>query len=271
MFDRYLDRWNLIPDGMPIITRSSRLLPVRRGGVPAMLKIAVEAEERRGGALMVWWAGEGAARVLAHEGEALLMERAMGERSLIEMARHGRDEEACRIICSVAGRLHDHRGRPAHELIPLSRWFAALEPAAARYGGTLGRCAAMARALLGAPRDAVVLHGDIHHGNILDAGDRGWLAVDPKGLAGERGFDFANIFCNPDRRVAAAPGRLARQASVVAEAAGLDRERLLGWALAWAGLSAAWFIEDGMSPDVPLEVAEIAAAELGLSSPPPGP
>jgi streptomycin 6-kinase len=58
MFDDYLTRWNLTPDGEPITTRSSRLLPVHRDGVPAMLKIAVEAEEKWGPALMVWWGGE---------------------------------------------------------------------------------------------------------------------------------------------------------------------------------------------------------------------
>jgi streptomycin 6-kinase len=42
MFDHYLARWGLTPDGEPIITRNSRLLPVRRGETPAMLKIAVE-------------------------------------------------------------------------------------------------------------------------------------------------------------------------------------------------------------------------------------
>lgn len=65
-----------------------------------MLKIAVEAEERWGAALMVWWGGEGAVRVLAHEGEALLLERASGEDSLVEMSRNGRDDEASRIICT---------------------------------------------------------------------------------------------------------------------------------------------------------------------------
>jgi len=36
-------------------------------------------------------------------------------------------------------------------------------------------------------------------------GPRGWLAIDPKGLCGERGFDFVNIFCNPDFALATAP------------------------------------------------------------------
>ena len=41
-------------------------------------------------------------------------------------------------------------------------------------------------ALAGEPHEIGVLHGDIHHGNILDFGARGWLAIDPKRLQGER-------------------------------------------------------------------------------------
>ena len=63
IFDDHLARWHLTPDGEPIATRSSDLLPVRRAGAPAMLKIAREAEERWGGLLMRWWGGDGAARV----------------------------------------------------------------------------------------------------------------------------------------------------------------------------------------------------------------
>ena len=48
MVDEYLARWNLTPDGEPLITRTSILLPVRSEDGPAMLKIATEAEERRG-------------------------------------------------------------------------------------------------------------------------------------------------------------------------------------------------------------------------------
>lgn len=95
---------------------------------------------------------------------------------------------------------------------------------------------------------------------------RGWLAIDPKRLLGERAFDFANIFCNPDLETASAPGRLARQATVVALAAGLDRRRLLRWILAYAGLSAAWSMgTSDEDPDLALLIAELAAAELTKS------
>ena len=264
MFQDYLARWQLIPDGEPIATPTSHLLPVIHNNAPAMLKIALEAEEKNGGALMAWWNGGGAARVLAHDGDAVLLERATGTQSLSEMARSGRDDDACRILCGVVARLHAPRDRPAPALTPLTRWFRELAPAARLHGGILTHCAETAQELLAHPQDEVILHGDIHHGNILDFGGRGWLAIDPKGLFGERGFDYANMFCNPDGDTATASSRLARRTDVIASAAGLDRQRLLQWVLAWSGLSAVWMLGDGEAPDHTLEIASQAAAELGI-------
>ena len=260
----YVTLWELIPDGEEIITNTSKLLPVSYNGIPAMLKIAKVSEERRGGQLMLWWDGEGAARILAHEGDAFLMERAVGQQSLISMARYDQDDEASRIICAVVARLHvvAKKTLPA-TLVPLSTWFNALYLAEAQHGGVLKHAAATVRELLNAPQDNTVLHGDIHHGNVLDFGERGWLAIDPKGLMGERAFDFANIFCNPSFEIATKPGRLERQATIVAEAAGLDRTRLLQWILAYAGLSIAWHLEDGTNPDTALAIAKIAMTTLG--------
>lgn len=269
MFDPYLSRWNLIPDGVPITTHTSRLLPVRHSSSGAMLRLSFNQEERWGGALMEWWDGDGAARVLARDDNALLLERAEGVRSLAEMARDGRDDEACRILCAVAERLHAPRLTPLPELLPLRELFEELGPAASAHGGILTRCHQTAEALLAAPRDVTVLHGDLHHGNVLDFGHRGWLAIDPKGVVGERGFDFANIFTNPDLDdpscpVATRPGVFASRLQAVAEAARLDRQRLMNWILAWTGLSAAWFFSDGQPQmaAIDLRVAELAAAEL---------
>jgi streptomycin 6-kinase len=49
---------------------------------------------------------------------------------------------------------------------------------------------------------------------------------------------------------------------VVTEAARLERKRLLQWILAWAGLSAAWFLSDGVPPETDFAVAELAATAL---------
>lgn len=262
MLEPYLDRWSLAPDGEPIATHSSDLFPVRYRGAPAMLKIARGDEERRGAALMIWWDGSGAARVLAHDGNVILLERATGSRSLANMAHSGHDDEASRVICDVAAKLHASRPAPPLRLIALPDWFAELPLATATHGGIFTQAAAIARELLAAPQDTCVLHGDLHHGNVLDFGARGWLAIDPKGLIGERGFDFANIFCNPDLDVATRPGRLARQAGVIAEAARLERARLLRWIVAYAGLSAAWTIGEGGDATLALTVAALAAAEI---------
>ena len=249
MFEVYLTRWGLIPNGAPIATHAARLLPVMKNGRPAMLRLSHAADERLSGVLMEWWGGDGAARVLARDGDALLMECATGPASLGDMARSGQDDEACRIICAAATRLHAPRPKPLPELTPLKEWFSGLWPAADHHGGILARSAETARALLADPREVGALHGDLHHGNVLDFGARGWLAIDPKHLIGERGFDFANIFINPDlaeptRPVATQPGRFVRRLDVVAAASGLERRRLLSWVLAWAGLSASWSLAE---------------------------
>ena len=135
MFEEYLYRWGLTPDGQPIVTRTSRLLPVRREGAPAMLKVAMDDEERVGGMLMVWWEGRGAAPILTCDNAAILLERADGKASLTEMARLGQDEDASRIICAVLAQLHTPKTKPLPRLLPLTEWFAELESAAAAHGG----------------------------------------------------------------------------------------------------------------------------------------
>ncbi|UGA46894.1 hypothetical protein HU230_0012955 [Bradyrhizobium quebecense] len=55
MFEPYLSAWSLVPDGDPIVTHAARLLPVRRHGEPAMLKLSNEPDERLGAIVMEWW------------------------------------------------------------------------------------------------------------------------------------------------------------------------------------------------------------------------
>jgi streptomycin 6-kinase len=261
-FDNYIDNWRLTPEGNPIVTRTSRLLPVRSQGMAAMLKVAVDAEEELGNELMVWWDGQGVPLVLARQDKAILLERAQQGGSLADLVRNSRDDEATRIICDVVKQLHLPRSQPIPTLVPLSEWFGELWPAAETYSGILSLSAATAHELLAAPREIGVLHGDIHHDNVLHFGKRGWLAIDPKGLIGERGFDYANLFCNPDHQTATDPAHFGRRVELVTEMACLDRKRLLEWILAWGGLSAAWKINDHIAPETPLRVSELAAAEL---------
>ncbi len=124
----------------------------------------------------------------------------------------------------------------------------------------------IARRLLDSPIDQVVLHGDLHHGNVLDSGGRGWLVIDPKALSGERTFDFVNILRNPDVPTSLRPGRFARQIDLISEAAGLDRRRFLEWTVAFTGLSAAWIYGDGDEPDHDLAINALAVDLLAADS-----
>ena len=258
-----IHRWGLIEDGLPFQTSTSVLQRVRiKDGAFAFLKVTLCEEERRGAALLRWWGGEGAVRVLALHRNAVLLECACGGRSLAKMVQAGEDDEASRIICHVAARLHSQAATDLPELMPLSQCFHSLALAVATRGGVFQELSAIAGSLLATPRQVVVLHGDLHHENVLDAGVRGWLCIDPKGYFGERGFDHANIFCNPDYHTATQPERFERRVNIVAEAAQLEHHRLLSWIAAWAGLSAAWHLEDGGNADTALAVAALALCAL---------
>ncbi|MBD9677215.1 3'-kinase [Pseudomonas sp. PDM18] len=265
-FQHVFSLWRLRAEGEPIITPSSHLLPVRWQGRSAMLKRALDIDERLGSKVLDWWDGDGAALVYAYDGDTILMERAEGSQSLMHMALNGEDDEASRIVCDVVRKLHQPREKPLPEVIGLREWFRDLAPAAVRYGELFPRCLETAEALLASEHDQCVLHGDIHHDNILDFGERGWRAIDPKRLHGERLFDYANLLCNPDLPTSRERTRFLRQLDVIVEHARVDRRRLLEWVLAFAGLSAAWFLDDGMAADSDLAVAHLAAAELDRSA-----
>ena len=257
-FAHWLDAWDLQPDGAPFATPSSRLLPVRQAGRTAFLKVATHPEEKRGGAVMAWYAGGGAAEVLAHDADAVLLERLDGGRSLADMARGGEDETACRVLCQIVAQLHAPRAAPLPDvLIPLERWFAALWPRAERDGGVYARAADIARELLANQEPPVVLHGDIHHDNVLDGGARGWRAIDPKGVWGDRGYDYANLLCNPDAATAIA--HLPRRLEISREMSGLTCDRLVAWLMAYLGLSASWTVSVGGDPWQALAIADAAA------------
>ncbi len=234
-----------------------------------MLKLPEVEDERRGYLPLEYWNGDGAARLLARSenGEAMLIERATGQRSLAAMARSGAagDDEATAILCDAITALQKPRGPAPSGLIPLKTWFKDLFPAAARHGRLIARAAEEATALLPAQQEIVPRHADLHHDNVLDFGERGWLAIDPKSVIGDRAFEYTILFCDPDLAnpeppAAVAPGAFERRLEIVLAKSGLERQRLLRWIIASCGLSASWFLED----DDPL--AEINLTILGKAA-----
>jgi streptomycin 6-kinase len=127
---------------------------------------------------------------LAYDGDAPLMERAQSGISLADLAQRGCDDEASRIMCAVLNEMHAPRHRQLPDLVPLEQWFAPLNAAAVSHDRILRLSASAASRLLSNPREIAILHGDVHHGNVLNFGPRGWLAIEPKALIGERYFDY---------------------------------------------------------------------------------
>lgn len=149
-------------------------------------------------------------------------------------------------------RLHIPRTKPLPALVPLVKRFEALWSAAATHRGVFEQSAETARQLF-RYREVTVLHGDIHHGNVLDFGPKGWLAIDPKGLYGERGFDLLEYFLQSGYQKRFGSRLFRRRIGVVAMLPKLIACRLLQWVLAWTGLSQqAWKLEDDIDPNGPL-------------------
>ena len=263
----YLARWGLDPDGPADVTPSSVLAPVRRDGARLMLKVPLVEEERRGGRLLAAWSGRGAVRVHASDGRgAVLMSRAADPGLLVREASaagpdaEARDDRATRILVRTALRLHAAPvpDEVRAEAVPLVTWARELLEPSSPLPRAFDRGRDVMRELLGGSTGQAVLHGDVHHGNVLRvddeataAGDAGgddragaWCAIDPKALLGDPGFDTANVLCNPTLAIALGPGRLARRAAVIAEETGRDLDDVLAWAEAWCALSAAWDVGD---------------------------
>jgi streptomycin 6-kinase len=97
-----------------------------------------------------------------------------------------------------------------------------------------------------------VLHGDLHHFNILRSTRCGWLAIDPKGLYGDRHFDVCQFLRNPDPMP---PHVNRRRLDIFAAELGLNRQRLRDWCVVHAVLDLCWDFEEGGSWQTRVEYA----------------
>jgi streptomycin 6-kinase len=92
-----------------------------------------------------------------------------------------------------------------------------------------------------------LLHGDLHHHNILLDSARGWLAVDPKGVIAELEYEAGAMLRNPleNPELFLRPATIESRVTCFADELHLDPERMLAWSFAQAVRSAIWLIEDG--------------------------
>ncbi len=213
--------------------------------------------------------GRGMVRLLEYDtsDEVMLLER-LEPGTLLRTVED--DEEATSIAATVMRQLW----RPApqeHPFPTVSDWGRGFVRLRQHYGGECGpfphalleEAEALFSELSASMAEPMLLHGDLHHDNILAAQREPWLAIDPKGLIGEPAYETGALLRNPLPQLLEypQPGRvLARRVDQLAEELGFDRARLRGWGVAQAVLSAWWSFEDfGEISDSTIACAELLA------------
>jgi streptomycin 6-kinase len=255
LFHDLCEEWALVPDGEPVHGYGSLVVPVRRDGEPAVLKLAFPHEEGQHEALgLQRLGGSGAVRLLSADPHrsALLLERLqrtdLGSLPVLD---------ACEVVAGLYRRIHVPA--PA-QLLPvgayLDRWTPLLRsfPRSAPVPHRLVEQAlALAAELFPAPGSAVMVHGDLHYENVLAADREPWLVIDPKPMAGDRHYEPAPMLWNRwDEAVATGDLRFAlrRRFHTIVDTAELDEGLARDWVVLRMVYNMVWELEDHPSaPD----------------------
>lgn len=255
-------RW-LLTVGPPFTSLSyNYAAPAERAdGTRAVLKLSFpgEKEFRSEAAALQVFEGRGIAQLLEVDLDtgAMLLERLEPGTPLEKLVRKD-DEQATTVATSIMRELW--RLAPADGPFPtVEQWGTGFTRLLrARFDGGTGPLPAalveeaerLFMELAGSAAKPVLLHGDLHHGNILEAQREPWLAIDPKGVLGEPAYETGSLLRNPWPHLLSLPNPgkvLARRIDQMAGDLGFDRERIRAWGFAQAVLSAVWVVDDGGS------------------------
>jgi streptomycin 6-kinase len=273
------DRWSLtlLPAFEPL--SYNYVAPAVRGdGCEVVLKAGVPGPLLRCEiAALRHFAGRGCVRLLASDARrgVMLLERLRPGTPLVEIAD---DVQATAIAAGVMRQMarkpfgSGFETRRVSPFPTLADWAKAFPRLRARYDGDTGplpaalvdRAERLFAELIASQAASVLLHGDLHHWNIVAAERQPWLALDPQGVAGEPAYEVGALLRNPYPQIATWPDARrvqARRIAQLAEELGFDRARIAGWGLAQAMLSACWDLEDhegGWEPWVAIAEALIA-------------
>lgn len=250
-FDAHISKWNL-SDLQPINVNSSFskvAIVTMENGEKAVLKVltdhGVEIEEN-GATTLEYFKSDAIVRIYQSDENAHLLEYVDGT-MLTTLVKQGEDHQAATIICDVIDCLHEANDAEAPSFRPLRTHFSALFECAAKENvpAILREASVIGDRVLDNQSNIRPLHGDLHHDNILHSSQRGWIAIDPHGLLGDVGYEYANAFNYPidDRDLTSNPKRISMLADIFSERSGIDRNEILQYAAMHMGLSASWRIQ----------------------------
>ncbi len=244
---------------------------IRADGTPVILKTCSLTDEfPHALAALRIFDGRGIARLLEwdEKDEVLLLERLQPGTMLDSLAPE-QDEQATSILAGVMRQLW--RTAPAEHSFPTVEQLGQdLTQLRARYGGGYGpfpprlvdEALDLFATLNASAPQTMLLHGDLQHHNVLRSGD-GWLAIDPKGVVGDPGYEVGASFYNPMPGILDVPDleqMLARRVAQLSEELGMDRARIRGWGLAKSVLNAWGMVKSNQgskNPDAILRCADI--------------
>ncbi len=246
-------RWKLDVAGDPFPLSFNYVVPVSRAnGKGAVLKLGVPNSELRSEARALRaYDGHGAVRLIECDEEigALLLARIVPGQTLADLCD---EKQATGIAARTMLKLWKARPNPS-EFRGQEDWTGGLTKLRARFSGGTGpidpglvdAAERLRSELLPCASEAVLLHGDLHHLNILQGKGNEWFAIDPKGVMAEPAYEPAAFLLNPDPATCLDKAIQTMRVDIFAEMLQLDRERVLGWAYFHSVLSAWWTIENG--------------------------
>jgi streptomycin 6-kinase len=250
------ERWSLALD-LPFDNLSYNLvIPGRtEQGADVVLKLGVPCRELLTEvAALNLFGGVGAVRLLDHEAERgiLLLERARPGAPVYKLQG---EAEATVTAARLMRRLWRDPPATGHSFPSLAVWFQAFKRLRDRFNGESGPFPAELiekgertfSELSESQERTVILHGDLHHDNILSSERDGWLAIDPKGISGDPGYEVGSFMLNQLPAGADAPALkmvLKRRLLIFSDELQIKRARLARWAFCHALLSALWDFEE---------------------------
>lgn len=254
IFGTLQGRWNISSAFLIADTRNAKIYRATQiDGTSVIIKMltADGLHEVIGADYLRWANGNGAVRLIDQFDETLLLEAA-GSMTLKDFWLIRGEEQATDRVVDLIKKLHGAAGgADISALTPLKRHFASLSnhqlEASGKASAALCFSRTIALDLLSEDQQNSVLHGDLHHENILHSDGRGWLAIDPQGLIGNPIYDCANVFGNPDGPALGEIVNAPRAHYLATRFAALFRtepSHVLRYAIAHAGLSLSWHLED---------------------------
>jgi streptomycin 6-kinase len=242
-----------------VIALGTRYVTASENQSVVLKVIKQPGDEWCSGNILAIFNGHGVARVYEHQPGAVLLERLRPGNSLVDLTLNGRDEEATDILADVIQQMMAHSATPALKVASAATvedWAKGFDNYIATGDVRIPRDLVEAgqrvfKSLCASERRPRLLHGDLQHYNVLFDCERGWLAIDPKGVVGETEYEIGAFVRNPvsQPELFLSRSTTERRLKQFTKRLNLDYERALGWAFAQAVLSAIWSIEDGFSVD----------------------